>query len=93
MGRLCRDCDPRSDEVLDSLVTSEEFWLGCTECGSDDGEFWDIATYSIIRFHHVDSGYPERTLEQTGLSLEDAQAHCRREDTHGDLWFDGYESE
>jgi hypothetical protein len=30
---------------------------------------------------------------ETGLTLEEAQAHCQREDTHGDGWFDGYEEE
>jgi len=46
-----------------------------------------MSTYKIIRF------YQERDSEiiATGLTLDEAQAHCRRDDTHGDGWFDGYE--
>lgn len=48
-----------------------------------------MTTYKIVRinFHG-----PNRILE-TGLSLEDAQAHCHRDDTHGDGWFDGYDED
>ena len=46
--------------------------------------------YKIIRFYQDDR--PSRTI-QTGLTLEEAQAHCTREDTHGDGWFDGYSEE
>lgn len=43
--------------------------------------------YKIIRFRF---NGPAETKE-TGLTLEQAQAHCRRDDTRGDLWFDGYD--
>jgi len=46
-------------------------------------------TYKIIRFFFNSS---PRTIK-TGLTLEEAQEHCRRDDTHGDGWFDGYERE
>jgi len=46
-------------------------------------------TYKIIRFFFDSS---PRTI-QKGLTLEEAQEHCRRDDTHGDGWFDGYERE
>ena len=46
-------------------------------------------TYKIIRFK-IDGR--ARTIKR-GLSLEEAQAHCRREDTHGPGWFDGYDTE
>ena len=42
--------------------------------------------YNIIRFRF--QGEPE--VVKTGLTLEEAQTHCQREDTHGDGWFDGY---
>lgn len=47
-----------------------------------------METYKIVRFYQ-----DERSQEivSRGLSLEQAQAHCRREDTHGPDWFDGYE--
>jgi hypothetical protein len=48
-----------------------------------------MSTYKIIRFRFAGSN---KTIK-TGLTLEEAQAHCQREDTHGEGWFDGYESE
>lgn len=46
-------------------------------------------TYKIIRFQS--NGDSE--VIDTGLTLDEAQAHCRREDTRGAGWFDGYEEE
>ena len=46
-------------------------------------------TYKILRFYK--SG--ERAIIDTGLSLEDAQAHCQADDTKGTDWFDGYMEE
>jgi len=46
-------------------------------------------TYTIIRFYFKGSN----KVLKNGLTLEEAQEHCRREDTHGDGWFDGYECE
>ena len=48
-----------------------------------------MKTYKIIRFKF--DGSPR--VIRRGLTLEEAQAHCRREDTHGKGWFDGYEEE
>jgi len=48
-------------------------------------------TYSIIRFY-ADRDRESEIIE-TGLSLEQAQEHCGREDTHGPGWFDGYTEE
>ena len=49
----------------------------------------DEATYSVVRFYeHGDSAVLVR-----GLTLEQAQAHCQRDDTHGEGWFDGYRQE
>jgi len=45
--------------------------------------------YRIIR--HLFSGQ-NREIHR-GLTLEEAQEHCSREDTHGKGWFDGYECE
>lgn len=47
-----------------------------------------MTTYKITRFYR-DSD--ERETIDTGLTLAEAQAHCTREDTHGDDWFDGYD--
>ena len=53
-------------------------------------------TYRIIRFFFDER---PREIRETDLTLEEAQAHCRRDDTHGGstddgtAWFDGYEEE
>jgi len=52
-------------------------------------------TYKIIRFHF--NG--ESEIRKGGLTLAEAQEHCKRDDTHGGshadgtAWFDGYEEE
>lgn len=46
-------------------------------------------TYKILRFRFEGP----TTVVATGLTLEEAQAHCSREDTHGEGWFDGYDDE
>jgi hypothetical protein len=48
-------------------------------------------TYKIVRFYQAD-GYDPNVIVR-GLTLAQAQAHCQREDTHGEGWFDGYEKE
>lgn len=46
-------------------------------------------TYMIIRFYRdVDNKVIKR-----GLTLDEAQEWCSRDDTQGDGWFDGYEQE
>ena len=56
-------------------------------------------TYKIIRFYR-DSDHPShQRIIKRGLSLDEAQEHCRRDDTHEldsegmAIWFDGYEHE
>ena len=48
-----------------------------------------METYKIIRFEFDG----ENRVTKRGLTLEEAQEHCSREDTHGDGWFDGFEEE
>ena len=53
-------------------------------------------SYKIVRF--VDNGTPGGRTIKRGLTLEQAQAHCSLESTHGvnsrgQRWFDGYEEE
>ncbi len=42
--------------------------------------------YKIIRFRFKGKN---RVIKRN-LTLQEAQAHCRRDDTRGDGWFDGY---
>lgn len=64
-----------------------------------------MATYKIMRYFPNASAKPVRGMR--GLTLEEAQAHCKREDTHKVCWvtnsngvkqrvvdwFDGYTEE
>ena len=45
--------------------------------------------FKIIRFFKDKSN----RVIKTGLTEKEAQEHCKREDTHGENWFDGYEKE
>jgi hypothetical protein len=53
--------------------------------GDDD----DDKTYYVKRMWQNGN----REIIKTGLTLEEAQEHCQRDDTHGDGWFDGYDEE
>lgn len=46
-------------------------------------------TYKIVRMYRDD--YSQNVTIKRGLTLAQAQAHCRRDDTHGEGWFDGYD--
>lgn len=48
-------------------------------------------TYRIVRFFR-DDDKPKQVITRN-QTLEQAQAHCNRDDTSGDGWFDGYERE
>ena len=48
-------------------------------------------TYKIVRFFQDTNKEAEVIVR--GLTLDQAQAHCNREDTHGEGWFDGYQEE
>lgn len=63
----------------------------CYGCGGLDThtERNSMKTYKIIKFTF--NGSP-RVIKR-GLTLEEAQAHCSRDDTHGEGWFHGYEQE
>ena len=48
-----------------------------------------MVKYKIIRFYRDDWDRTGEVIKR-GLTKEEAQAHCYREDTHGDGWFDGW---
>jgi|SaaInlV_100m_DNA_2_1039680.scaffolds.fasta_scaffold37569_2 hypothetical protein len=47
-----------------------------------------METYTVYRYFR-ECG-KEREEIKTGLTLEEAQEHCQRDDTSGEGWFDGY---
>jgi len=46
--------------------------------------------YKIIRMYKIGDRRP-RTIKK-GLTLEEAQEHCRNPKTRGKTWFDGFTS-
>ena len=48
-----------------------------------------MKTYYIIRFFRDQAN----ETRETGLTLEEAQTHCKDPSTSGKDWFDGYEEE
>jgi len=80
--------DKTVDLTHESLTDAENRRAWETnQLGLEDED--DEDTYSIVRFHFQS----ERVVIDTGLSLEEAQEHCSRDDTHGEGWFDGYVTE
>jgi hypothetical protein len=47
----------------------------------------NIRCYRILRFRFKG---PTTTV-RNNVTLAEAQAHCKRADTHGPGWFDGYD--
>ena len=53
-----------------------------------------MTTYKIVRMYRDDEHPDHLRVIETGLTLEEAQEHCRREDTREEgVWFDGYDEE
>ena len=50
-----------------------------------------MSKYRIVRMRFAAPSSTKNLPKH--LTLEEARAHCRQEDTHGDGWFDGYEEE
>ena len=50
--------------------------------------------YKIVRFCFDDNHPDNHKVIKTGLTEEEAQEHCQRDDTReAGVWFDGYEEE
>tara|TARA_R100000234_G_scaffold102059_1_gene71268 strand:- start:107 stop:274 length:168 start_codon:yes stop_codon:yes gene_type:complete len=53
-----------------------------------------MKTFKIVRFHREDNHPDNHKVIKTGLTEEEAQEHCQREDTREKgVWFDGYTEE
>ena len=53
-----------------------------------------MTTYKIIRFYRDENHSDNKKVILTGLTEEEAQEHCQREDTREKgVWFDGYTEE
>lgn len=60
----------------------------------------DEPTYKIVRYCADSDDPAHQSVVETGLTLEEAQAHCQDDNTHyhdpetGEVvWFDGYQEE
>lgn len=87
-----------NDQGFTDLVEYADTSLACAAFAESEDEYADWSddepeTYLVRRFYANDAHPGHREVIKTGLSLEDAQAHCQRDDTHGDGWFDGYDKE
>ena len=94
----CADCDNNKLRCFygcgfecQTEAEMETHYETCSYENTLDDEDGDETTYKIVRFHQS-LDIPNETIVR-GLTLEQAQAHCQREDTHGDGWFDGYDEE
>lgn len=77
-------------KTKNDLVGQYGYWvIAETENNTEEQKMNDDKTYEIVRF--VFQG--DDKVIKTGLTLEEAQEWCQREDTHGDGWFDGYREE
>ena len=45
-----------------------------------------VQSFDVFRYYKRG----KREMIASGLTLEQAQAHCSKEETHGATWFDGY---
>ena len=53
-----------------------------------------METYKIIRFYREENHPNHRKVIKTGLTLEEAQKHCKDPKTRKEeVWLDGYEKE
>lgn len=51
-------------------------------------------TYAIVRYRqNPATGDVTARVTRRGLTLDQAQAHCSDDKTHGPNWFDGYRSD
>lgn len=77
-------------EACDLLTALNEA-TGDVENWGDEEDEPENEDYCIIRFYRHDSN--AKHIVKRGLTLDEAQAHCEREDTSCDDWFDGFSTE
>lgn len=47
--------------------------------------------YNIVRLYQDENHPGHRSIIKTGLTRSEAQKHCKRDDTCGEGWFDGFQ--
>lgn len=90
IGRYEGDAD--EGEMIHEAVTVDEAVRAAREFLDEphtDADADGGGTYKIVRFRFD----ADNEVITRGLTLAQAQAHCRRDDTHGDGWFDGYDAD
>lgn len=97
MTVLCPSCElPMS--LWDDKDRTEWYCDGPNDNTDKDGCFNAILIkehelYQIVRLYQDENHSDHRKVIASDLTLEEAQEHCKRDDTHGDGWFDGFQEQ
>jgi len=74
-------------DVCETFYDKQDEWEH-KDCEKELGDEKSMKLYDIVRFYR-DLNKQTKVIKY-GVTLENAQKHCSRDDTSGDGWFDGY---